>query len=64
MQEKTIKFGDSSFANFKFENKQLTFFIQARVLGKDVKTTSTTVTLTEEETKELILWLEGLKDAA
>lgn len=56
-QEKIIKFEDGSLARFQIEDKKLTFFIQARVLGKEIKTTSTTVTLTEEETSELVEWL-------
>lgn len=56
--DKIIKFDDNSMAKFKIEDGALTFFIQARVLGKDIKTTSTTVGLTPEETKELVEWLK------
>lgn len=56
-QEKIIKFEDGSLARFQIEDNKLTFYIQARVLGKEIKTTSTTVTLTKEETVDLIEWL-------
>lgn len=56
-QEKLLKFEDGSLANFQVLDKALTFFIQARVLGKDIKTTSTTVSLTPEETLDLLNWL-------
>ena len=55
--EKTIEFGDGSFARFELKDGSLIFFIQAKHLGKDIKTTSTTVSLTKEETMDLIGWL-------
>jgi hypothetical protein len=59
-QEKLLKFEDGSLANFQVLDKALTFFIQARVLGKDIKTTSTTVSLTPEETLDLLSWLNEI----
>lgn len=59
-QEKLLKFEDGSLANFQVLDKALTFFIQARVLGKDIKTTSTTVSLTPEETLDLLNWLNEI----
>ena len=56
-QEKLLTFEDGSLASFQVLEKALTFFIQARVLGKDIKTTSTTVSLTQEETLDLFNWL-------
>lgn len=56
-EEKLLRFEDGSLANFQILDKALTFFIQARVLGKEIKTTSTTVSLTPEETLDLINWL-------
>lgn len=57
MIEKEITFDDNSFARFTLDNKTLCFFIQARMLGKENAVTSTTVSLTKEETLELINWL-------
>jgi hypothetical protein len=57
-QEKTFVFEDGSFAKFKIEENSLSFIIQAKVLGKEVKTTSTSLCLTKEETLELIEWLK------
>ena len=60
MTEKIIKFDDGSFARFELINGALVFFLQAKHLGKDIKTTSTTVSLTQEETIDLINWLKNI----
>ena len=59
--EKLLKFEDGSLAKFKIVDGALVFFIQAKVLGKEIKTTSTTVSLTVEETNDLINWLNQTK---
>jgi hypothetical protein len=58
--EKIFIFEDGSFAKFILghEEKSLSFVIQAKVLGKEIKTTSTSLSLTKEETLELIDWLK------
>jgi hypothetical protein len=57
MSEKEIKFEDGSLAKFSIKKGALSFYIQARHLGKEIKTTSTTVTLTPEETAEFYKWI-------
>jgi len=58
MSEKTIKFEDGSLARFIIKGDgSLSFYIQARHLGKEIKTTSTTVTLTPDETVDLLSWV-------
>jgi len=58
MSEKEIKFEDGSIARFMInEEGALSFYIQARHLGKEIKTTSTTVALTSEETTNLLTWI-------
>jgi hypothetical protein len=52
-------FDDGSFARFELIDGALVFFLQAKHLGKDIKTTSTTVSLTQEETIDLINWLKN-----
>jgi len=56
--EKFFVFEDGSFAKFILGEGSLSFLIQAKVLGKEVKTTSTSLSLTKEETLELIDWLK------
>jgi hypothetical protein len=52
--EKTFEFEDGSLARFTIKDGSLIFFIQAKHLGKEIKTTATTVSLTKEETVELV----------
>lgn len=56
MNEKTFVFEDGSLARFIFKNGALIFFIQAKHAGEEIKTTSTTVSLTPGETVELLTW--------
>ena len=56
MSEKTFTFEDGSLARFIFKDGALTFFIQAKHAGEEIKTTSTTVGLTPGETVELLTW--------
>jgi len=63
MSEKVIEFEDGSVAIFTMEEGRLELFVQARHLGKEIKTTSTTVRFTEEETKSILEWLEKWEGA-
>jgi len=59
MSEKEFQFEDGSLARFTVDSGSLYFYIQAKHLGKEVKVTSTTVTLTPEETSDLFSWLKN-----
>ena len=59
MSEKEFQFEDGSLARFMVDGRSLYFYIQAKHLGKEVKVTSTTVTLTPEETSDLFSWLKN-----
>lgn len=58
--EKTFEFEDGSLARFTIKDGSLIFFIQAKHLGKEIKTTSTTVSLTKEETIDLVNWAANI----
>lgn len=59
--EKTITFDDGSFARFIFDNNKIAFFIQSQHLGEEIKHTSLTVSLSEEETEDFFNWVKGLE---
>ena len=57
--EKTITFDDGSFARFILNEGKISFFIQSQHMGDEIKHTSLTVSLSEEETKDLLNWFKA-----
>lgn len=58
--EKTITFDDGSFARFILNDGKISFFIQSQHMGEEIKHTSLTVSLSEEETQEMLDWFKSL----
>lgn len=54
---KTIEFGDGSQLSVAIQDAKITFTLQARHLGKEIKFTSASVELTPEETLDLVNWI-------
>lgn len=57
MAKKILKFDDGSLLKTELSNGELTLILQARHLGREIKYTSASIKLTQEETIELTNWL-------